>query len=338
MFFSFDGDRMRTTTGRNLAPSRPRRTGKRLKALISFSFVVVTLAACGADDDGPAPGTERGPCIEGACNAGLVCLSDLCVAPGTGPDAGADAGPDAAPLPPDAGIDPAVAFSDDVAPILDSACASCHATGQNGAPAFGTTYASAKAYVSERGALLGCTLGESLLFTIGEHADGAGPAFDAIEEATIRDFLDVHAAATPACAATAGRRARTGSIPVSIDDYLLDLSLLGPGLTDSRLTYSVSSEVGGVRIDDLTLVGGENGAFAINLVFESCEDGLAVTTPQFQGTRVRAGAGESVPIGTGTLLLPAAVGERLGVRADALIPSTLPGGAPADFGGACLAP
>lgn len=45
------------------------------------------LVGCG-DDSGPATGTEGGPCYpNGTCNEGLVCLSDLCVDPGT-PDAG----------------------------------------------------------------------------------------------------------------------------------------------------------------------------------------------------------------------------------------------------------
>lgn len=58
---------------------------------------------------GKAAGTERGPCYgNGTCNAGLVCLSDLCVSPGgtcdsgsldAGADAGSDAGTDAGIVP-----------------------------------------------------------------------------------------------------------------------------------------------------------------------------------------------------------------------------------------------
>jgi hypothetical protein len=65
-------------------------------------------AACGgapAPGGGdPAPGTERGPCYgNGTCNAGLVCLSELCVRPAAG-DAGV--GPEDAGAPPDGGAPP----------------------------------------------------------------------------------------------------------------------------------------------------------------------------------------------------------------------------------------
>jgi hypothetical protein len=42
----------------------------------------LALAACAKSASGPAAGKERGPCYgNGTCDTGLVCLSELCVAP-----------------------------------------------------------------------------------------------------------------------------------------------------------------------------------------------------------------------------------------------------------------
>ncbi len=79
--------------------------------VVFVTSVLVGLTACA---DGPAPGTERGPCYgNGTCNAGLTCFSNVCVfapdaavidaselpidAPVDGPDA-ADAPIDATPI------------------------------------------------------------------------------------------------------------------------------------------------------------------------------------------------------------------------------------------------
>jgi DNA-binding beta-propeller fold protein YncE len=56
---------------------------------------LLVVAGCSSDDDGPPTGTERGPCYpNNTCNAGLVCLSGLCVCAhdGAALDAG-DGGP-----------------------------------------------------------------------------------------------------------------------------------------------------------------------------------------------------------------------------------------------------
>jgi hypothetical protein len=61
----------------------------------------LTLAALaqGCGGSAPAVGTERGACSPGgACNTGLVCLSDFCVRPGASAGGGADAGISPSPL------------------------------------------------------------------------------------------------------------------------------------------------------------------------------------------------------------------------------------------------
>lgn len=64
----------------------------------SLGLLVALLVGCGGGDSAPADGEERGPCYgNGTCNAGLTCLSDVCVrAPDAGPPADAGAS-DASP-------------------------------------------------------------------------------------------------------------------------------------------------------------------------------------------------------------------------------------------------
>jgi hypothetical protein len=79
---------------------------------ISLLLLVTSLAAC-STKDGYTPGTEGSTCLEGEkCQAGLICLSNLCVQPpradtgasadglGTSDGPGSDAGPsaDSAPI------------------------------------------------------------------------------------------------------------------------------------------------------------------------------------------------------------------------------------------------
>lgn len=84
---------------------------------------VAALAACGAD--GPAAGSERGPCYgNGSCDDGLVCASDHCVKSPDPPDSGiVDAAIDGSLEPPDAALpdaalDAAVLPGDCGAPIV----------------------------------------------------------------------------------------------------------------------------------------------------------------------------------------------------------------------------
>ncbi len=76
-----------------------------MHARSGFLPIFVLLGALGCSDNATtaAPGSERAPCYgNGTCNAGLVCLSDLCVAGSTPPDAGQST-PDAGSAQPDAG-------------------------------------------------------------------------------------------------------------------------------------------------------------------------------------------------------------------------------------------
>jgi hypothetical protein len=71
-------------------------------------LLALLAAACGGGSSSAPAGTETGPCYpNGTCNAGLLCLSNLCVRPGDGgiPDAGPPDGPADAASPDGAGPD-----------------------------------------------------------------------------------------------------------------------------------------------------------------------------------------------------------------------------------------
>lgn len=294
-------------------------------------------AACDGSPDKAAPGTERGECrADGTCDPGLACLSDLCVRPvdaGLGPDADEtpDAGvPDASP---DAGPDPAGYFDTHVAPIVSAQCASCHATGTGGAPAFGTTYASYVAYSGPRGKLADCTLTESLLFTRGAHA---GPAFGAVDEAEVRAWLDVQAYAVPGCSFTAGKLPSTGAMVAAAGDYSLDLSVLGASLEDGSVQFTVTPSAGSLQLSNLRVTAGASGLRLVNPFFETCAGGIGHPSSEPGMLRMDVPANVTQMIGDGTVSVsPVVVGEKFAMRFHALL--TLDGakGAPIDSGGAC---
>lgn len=49
--------------------------------LVSLACVIAIHGCSGNAPEGPGPGFETGPCIDGNCLGGLVCLSDICVLP-----------------------------------------------------------------------------------------------------------------------------------------------------------------------------------------------------------------------------------------------------------------
>jgi hypothetical protein len=303
--------------------------------------LIVVWGACGDDESGAAPGAERGPCLEdGTCNPGLLCLSDLCVRPPDdadvpdapeAPDADlADAGPDAAPP------DPMTFFADQVAPILAAKCDGCHATGQNGAPAFGTTYASVVAYSGAAGKLADCTLTQSLLFTRAAHAGATMPTIG--EYKVLRTWLELQAASVAGCAATAGRLPRTGGYVSQAADYEIDLSLLGPGLDGATMSFTVQSIVGGLLLSNVKLHAGTAGLIAIWPQTTSCLGGTVSpsATDAFADVRLTLAAGQSATLGGGTVSLPGAqLGDRFSFSFAALLPGTGLLGLPVDNGGAC---
>jgi hypothetical protein len=61
-------------------PRQSRARGASMKT-VTVVAVVCLLGLAGCGKSGPPAGTERGPCYgNGTCNAGLTCLSELCVA------------------------------------------------------------------------------------------------------------------------------------------------------------------------------------------------------------------------------------------------------------------
>jgi hypothetical protein len=92
-------------------------------------------------------------------------------------------------------------FEEDVSPILELRCASCHAgvgAGPGGAPRFLGTGATTEYYAT---LVAGAELdyqdpGESRLIVRGVHYGGAGPAFEPAEELpTVRVWIEEEAAA-----------------------------------------------------------------------------------------------------------------------------------------------
>jgi hypothetical protein len=78
-----------------------------------LAIVAISLIGCGPAVDSAEAGVETGPCIEARCFEPLVCLSNLCVDPGSSD--GATSGSDAAPGSQDDG-DPPSGDSDPTTP------------------------------------------------------------------------------------------------------------------------------------------------------------------------------------------------------------------------------
>jgi hypothetical protein len=253
------------------------------------------------------------------------------------PDAGADL--DAAASHPDAGPGARGYFDYYVKPIVMARCDSCHVGGADGAPIFPGDYDTYTTYSGARGALTHCTLTQSLLFTEGEHAAGHGLGFDPAELARVREFLGLEAAERPSCQPYLGRLPSTGSLPVQLGNYTLDLSVLGTGLFPGRVSFTMEQGDGGMVLSDLAITAGGAGLVVVGVNFELCPAGVAESTSDFRALREDLPAGRTVLVGDGFLFLPGvAIGERFALRFDALLPMDGALGAPLDHGGACIIP
>jgi hypothetical protein len=230
-------------------------------------------------------------------------------------------------------------FVQNVEPILQARCYSCHAQGQVGAPKFGN-YEEIIAYTGEEAPLIACTKEQSHLYTKGAHVQGAAPAFDAATEAPkVAAFIEKWAMSEPSCQGPAGGAAATGSL-VFNGTNTVDLSVLGPGLDGATFTFTASAAGGGLSLTNMTLQAGANGLHLVKPRFELCPAGTAVLdSDQFAAVDVTIAAGESQPLTDGsTSIIGATIGGKYALRFATITPAAGPQGAAVDKGGACAAP
>jgi len=226
------------------------------------------------------------------CNAGTV------VAPGYG-EAGEGPGPD--------GPDSA-SFEEDVLPLLESRCGSCH-TDEAVAPAFMEGPDVYAAVMGWPDLVVPGEPGASTLVTKGAHR---GPAWRAAEERVVRGWIEREGGGAPVGGdggvgepppdpGTPG--ARTSPRTVDEGDNAVDLEEIGlPGAT---LEFRAARVALGLHLSDLAFTAGPEGARLVHPELVTWADGTAVPDPddRFDGVELTIPPGETVFLSTNVLLV-----------------------------------
>jgi len=213
------------------------------------------------------------------------------------------------------GSDPATraeaAFADEVAPLLDASCSSCHAGGGvAGTPAFLLPNPDIRTTVLAWPSLVVLDVPpDSALLRKGAHD---GRAWTAAEADVIRTWIDLEGAA-------AGLEPRpqdddpgddedvvpaTPALPLV--DGLNEIDLGEAGLPGTTLSFRVDLLAAGVYLTELELTAGPGGAHVVHPVFVPWVDGapLPELAQPLDDVDLLVDAGAVAAVGTGALVLP----------------------------------
>jgi hypothetical protein len=235
-------------------------------------------------------------------------------------------------------------FNENVLPIMEGKCANCHAN-IDGIPEFmggDSVYESVTTWIPP---LLSCLDPEqSYIITRGDHG-GALTVFDTVNERPmVVQFAEIWAEHSEECDGetnTSGRARSVGIVPNNGEENEIDLSGLGPGLTDVRLAFRAEYLNGGfLYMSGIKLYVDETPIYMKAPRFEVCSGGAVAPNQENKFAsedRVITQSATGTVIGSGTLtFIEARLGDRVAISFEALHPEGTGSTDDAvDLGGAC---
>lgn len=207
-------------------------------------------------------------------------------------------------------------FYSDVAPILTPACGGCHGVTGQPAPAFMLAMPDMLQNLLQYPGIIGPTPEKSRLYAKGQHE---GPAFTPDQAPVIADWINFYNANKPM---TDGGAAAAPTIapftPQMGATNTIDLAALDATLAGMKLTFSAKM-IGAEQIElsNITLApSASTGVHVMHPLFVVWDENLDPhpdPVDSFSNVDETVFAGQTAPLGPGTLIMPYKAGELLNV-------------------------
>jgi len=227
-------------------------------------------------------------------------LLTLALAPGCGDSTDSNAQPD---------VSPQTLFETTAKPQLVQACAVCHGVAQSGGmvPAFlpaGMEYSAITGYKS--GTFLNVPMAtQSLLLQKGAHT---GPALSPDQYAAVQSWIEAEVASRPSTMAGMMKSALLPTAPITTGDFNMNFGSEAPiNDPEANLTFHLEPDSSNLyRVSGLTLTAGATTGIHIGhpkFYFINAKSSFADPADSLATVDQVVGAGQSITVGLGTVLL-----------------------------------
>jgi hypothetical protein len=196
-------------------------------------------------------------------------------------------------------------FYTDVAPILTPACGGCHSVTGTQAPAFMVATPDMLQNILAYPGIVGPTPEKSRLYMKGLHE---GPAFTPDQLKTVGDWITFYNANKPMTDGGDAKPTISPFAPSMTAVNTIDLAALDPTLSGAKVTFNAQMVGTSIELTNLTLVApASTGVHVTHPVFVIWDQNLTPTpdpVDSFSNVDETVAAGQSAPLGPGTLLMP----------------------------------
>lgn len=196
-------------------------------------------------------------------------------------------------------------FYSNVAPILKPACGGCHGVAGTSAPAFMLDTPDMLKNLLQYPGIIGTTPQTSRLYMKGQHE---GPAFTPDQAPVVSDWITFYNSNKPMTDGGTSKPTIAPFTPSLTMPNSIDLAALDPMLTGVKITFTAKMVGTSIELDNLTLAASAStGVHVSHPLFVTWDQNLEPTpdpVDSFSNLDETVYAGQSAPLGPGTLILP----------------------------------
>jgi cytochrome c553 len=224
---------------------------------------------------------------------------------GGGGGAGTGGGGNGGGAPVDMAPDVVAQFYANVAPIITPACGGCHGVAGGAGPAFMMAMPDMLQNLLSYPGIIGATPESSRLYAKGQHE---GPAFTPAQAPIVHDWIALYDSLRPVSDGGVAKPIIAPFAPSMSATSTIDLSALDPTLAGQKLTFTAKMLGTSIQLSNIKVVAAASmGIRVAHPLFVMWDQNLTPTPDpldSMSNVDETVFAGQTAPLGPGTLVLP----------------------------------